>query len=203
MAGWRTHTGNLVHLPLNNIDTDQIIPARFMSQPRADGYADFLFYDLRRDDAGNIKYEFPLQQGMSASILLAGENFGTGSSREAAAYALVDAGIKVVLARSFGDIFAANAVNNGLLPAVISAAQHTKISAAAATDYSLICTVDLQCRQVSFRQHSIDFTIDKTWCTKLINGWDDIDLTLKYTSVISAYGKQRQQKHSWAWPKKT
>ncbi|MGY9047750.1 MAG: 3-isopropylmalate dehydratase small subunit, partial [Rhodobacterales bacterium] len=112
MAGWSRHDGTAVALPRDNIDTDQLIPARFMSASRAEGYGQFLLRDLREGDP-----DFPLDRFPQASILLAGRNFGCGSSREAAVYALVDAGIRCVIATGFGDIFAANAVNNGLLPA--------------------------------------------------------------------------------------
>ena len=111
MAGWSTHEGEAVVLDRRDVDTDQLIPARFMSASRAEGYGRFLLHDLREDDA-----DFPLDRHPGASVLVAGPNFGCGSSREAAVYALVDAGIRVVVAESFADIFVGNAVNNGLLP---------------------------------------------------------------------------------------
>ncbi len=116
MAGWTTHQGAGVVLPLANIDTDQLIPARFMSVPRAEGYGGFLLHDLRYDKDGSPRADVPLNAVPEASVLVARRNFGSGSSREAAVYALVDAGIRAVIAPSFGDIFASNAVNNGLLP---------------------------------------------------------------------------------------
>lgn len=200
MQGWNTHSGTLVYLPLDNIDTDQIIPARFMSQPRADGYEAYLFYDLRRDDSNDLRDNFPTHQHPGASILLAGASFGTGSSREAAAYALVDAGIRVVLATSFGDIFAANAVNNGLLPAVIDEAAKQFLVKSLSSDGSLQCNIDLEKGQLLYARHTVAFSIDDTWRAKLINGWDDIDLTLKHTATISAFSARRQQYFSWAWP---
>jgi 3-isopropylmalate/(R)-2-methylmalate dehydratase small subunit len=112
-----THlTAMAVPLPYANIDTDQLIPARFMSRPRAQGYGEFLLYDRRREPG------FPLDDPAyaGAAIVVARRNFGGGSSREAAVYALVDAGIRCVIAPSFGDIFAANAANNGLLTARVS-----------------------------------------------------------------------------------
>ena len=112
MAGWSTHTGTAVYLPRDNVDTDQLIPARFMSTPRSEGYGKFLLHDLRRDDRGDLDPDFPLNSHPDASVLIAGANFGSGSSREAAVYALVDAGFRAVIAPSFGDIFASNAVNN-------------------------------------------------------------------------------------------
>ncbi len=102
-----------------NVDTDQLIPARFMKEPRSVGYGQFLLHDLRHDESGKPRHDFVLEhpQASQASILVARRNFGAGSSREAAVYALVDFGFRCVIAPSFGDIFASNAVNNGLLPA--------------------------------------------------------------------------------------
>ena len=114
MTGWIRHEGMAAGLPLESIDTDQLIPARFMSAPRSEGYGKFLLHDMRYDAEGNPR-DFPMSP--DASILVTRRNFGSGSSREAAVYALVDFGIRVVVAPSFGDIFASNAVNNGLLPA--------------------------------------------------------------------------------------
>ncbi|MCV6594783.1 MAG: 3-isopropylmalate dehydratase small subunit, partial [Silicimonas sp.] len=124
MAGWTTHSGAALALDRENVDTDQLIPARFMSTPRADGYGDFLLHDLRRDGEGEPVSDFPLNRHPKASILVTGRNFGSGSSREAAVYALIDFGIRVVVAPSFGDIFASNAVNNGLLPARVEDTQN-------------------------------------------------------------------------------
>lgn len=203
MSGWQSHTGSLIHLPLDNIDTDQIIPARFMTQPRASGYGEFLFYDLRRDHTGRLDSAFPLNSQAPHSVLLAGDNFGTGSSREAAAYALVDSGFRVVIASGFGDIFAANAVNNGLLPALISPTDHTLIAAICQRTDAVTCSVDLEQCQITVEQHIITFSVDNAWRTKLINGWDDIDLTLAHTGAINEFSILRQQRYSWAWPAKT
>ena len=111
MAGWSEHSGFCLALPRDNIDTDQLIPARFMSAPRSAGYGDFLFHDMRRDADGAPDPTFPLNGAVDVSVLVTGRNFGTGSSREAASYALLDGGIRAVIAESFGDIFAANAIN--------------------------------------------------------------------------------------------
>ncbi|MFK7889230.1 MAG: 3-isopropylmalate dehydratase small subunit [Granulosicoccus sp.] len=203
MSGWSKHSGQLVHLALDNVDTDQIIPARFMSQPRVQGYAEFLFHDLRRDSAGDMSADFPLNRHSEASILLCGENFGTGSSREAAAYALLDAGIKVVVATSYGDIFAANAVNNGLLPAIIDKSDKKQLHETLSDVGALDCSVDLELCQLSFAGQTIKFAIDETWRTKLINGWDDIDMTRLHVDAISAFATHRRQLFSWAWPAQT
>ena len=103
MSGWSKHIGSAVALDLENIDTDQLIPARFMSTPRSEGYAPFLLHDLRHEADGQLVPDFPLNRFPDASVLVARRNFGSGSSREAAVYALVDFGFRAVIAPSFGD----------------------------------------------------------------------------------------------------
>lgn len=199
MSGWNNHTGMAVCLPQENIDTDQIIPARFMSQPRIDGYEDFLFHDISRDQNGSSKSDFPLNRHSTTSILICGNNFGSGSSREAAAYALYDAGIRVVLATSFGDIFSANAVNNGLLPGIMDSIAWKKLSKLI-SDEALQCQINLETKTVIAADAEFSFDIEESWRTKLINGWDDIDLTLQHESRISTFEQGRKQLHPWAWP---
>lgn len=199
MAGWKTHTGVAVALPLDNIDTDQLIPARFMSTPRRDGYGRFLLHDLRRDETGAPKPKFPLNAHPMASILIAGANFGSGSSREGAVYALVDAGFRAVFAPGFGDIFAGNAVNNGLLPACIDA--EAEASILAQLNHG-ICDVqiDLGPGHATFGEVTVSFTLDDTWRTKLINGWDDIDLTRRHDQEITAFKQRYVDAAPWAKP---
>ena len=134
--------------------------------------------------------------------MLVGKNFGSGSSREAAVYALVDNGIRVVIATSFGDIFAANAVNNGLLPAQVTPTQHQELLIQAANT-PIPCTVDLQTSTIRLGNQKIPFEIDETWRLKLINGWDDADLTLAYRIEIDHYRHKRYQEAVWAWPTNT
>lgn len=200
MAGWTELTGKAVPLAINNIDTDQIIPARFMSVSRADGYGDYLFYDMRRDVAGELSDNFPLNMHRDTKILIAGKNFGSGSSREAAVYALADAGIQAVIAPSFGDIFASNAVNNGVLPAQMAADQIDQLMTHLGPE-SRKATVDLQKSVVELGLHEFAFSIEESWRTKLINGWDDLDLTLQHSAQIDAFRHTRIQITSWAWPK--
>ena len=191
MDGWKTHQGRAVHLAQDNIDTDQLIPARFMSAPRSEGYGQFLLHDMRRDSEGVPLADFPLNIADTASVLLAGANFGSGSSREAAVYALVDAGFRAVIAPSFGDIFASNAVNNGLLPAVVARDDLMKI----ATDTTL--TITLEDRRITDGNIAVPFDLPDTWATKLINGWDDIDLTLHHAETIAAFKDTRA---AWTRP---
>ncbi|MBD3664528.1 3-isopropylmalate dehydratase small subunit [Sulfitobacter aestuariivivens] len=195
MPGWTRHTGQAVHLPLENVDTDQLIPARFMSRPRSDGYGDYLLYDVRRNDDGVLSPDFPINQNAGASILIAGGNFGSGSSREAAVYALVDAGFQVVIAPSFGDIFSSNAVNNGVCPARMSREGIARLTDAMAGTF----VVDLEKRTINSDIATVSFELDDSWATKLINGWDDIDLTLQHADQIAQYRAQRS-KQNWAWP---
>jgi 3-isopropylmalate/(R)-2-methylmalate dehydratase small subunit len=188
MSGWSTLTGDAVVLPQENIDTDQLIPARFMSTPRKQGYGPFLLHDLRA--AGEVSLP------QTAQVLLAGRNFGSGSSREAAVYALVDYGIRAVLAPSFGDIFASNAVNNGLAPIQLAA---ERIAALAGAQGAI--TVDLDAGEVRRGNHKETFTLAPVWRQKLINGWDDIDLTGAHAADIQDFRTSRAISHPWAFPR--
>ena len=199
MAGWSTHIGIAVCLPQANIDTDQLIPARFMSVPRAQGYGRFLLHDMRRAETGDLKADFPLNAQDGMSVLIAGRNFGSGSSREAAVYALVDSGIRAVFAPSFGDIFASNAVNNGLLPAQIDESTYETLSQTLKRRPQTI-TIDLGARSLQLGSVGARFSIDDSWALKLINGWDDIDLTRHHRAAIAAFKNTRHQTSAWAWP---
>lgn len=185
MSGWTRHTGLAVALARANVDTDQLIPARFMSTPRDQGYGQFLLHDLRGAGAA---WDVP-----GASILVAGPNFGCGSSREAAVYALVDAGFRAVIAPGFGDIFAANAVNNGLLPAVADTG-----ALMAALPARLV--IDLEAGTITPEgSAAVTFDLDPVWRTKLINGWDDIDLTASHADDIATFAARRREQAPWVW----
>lgn len=199
MAGWRKHEGRAVVLPLENVDTDQLIPARFMSVPRAEGYGRYLLHDIRRDDAGGLRPDFALNRHPEASIIVTRQNFGSGSSREAAVYALVDAGIRAVIAPGFGDIFASNAINNGLLTATLGPADCTALEQALGTEAAEM-QIDLERSQILLGALSMTFSLDESWRTKLINGWDDIDLTRQYAADIAAFRQTLLQTAPWAWP---
>jgi 3-isopropylmalate/(R)-2-methylmalate dehydratase small subunit len=189
-------------LPLSNVDTDQLIPARFMKRSRADGYGSFLLHDLRFDETGAEKFDFPLNvpERQGARILVAHRNFGCGSSREAAVYALVDYGIACVIAPSFGDIFASNAVNNGLLPAIVSE-KNCEALLNGLRDGALTATVDLEALTIWSANLVLSFTVDPVWRTKLLNGWDDIDLTQSYTAVIANFARADRERRPWAQPR--
>ncbi|SFI61460.1 3-isopropylmalate dehydratase small subunit [Albimonas pacifica] len=183
-------------LPLSNVDTDQLIPARFMSRPRAEGYGDFLLHDLRREAGGALDPDFPLNAHPGAKILVARRNFGCGSSREAAVYALADFGFACVIAPSFGDIFASNAVNNGVLPATVEEAEAETLLAAVGAGAEL--TVDLAAQEIRGAGPALRFTVDPVWRTKLLNGWDDVDLTLSHAEAIAAFATADAAARPWA-----
>lgn len=180
-----------VPLPYSSIDTDQLIPARFMSRPRAEGYGDFLLHDRRRQ----VGYPLDDPAYAGARIVVARRNFGCGSSREAAVYALVDAGIRCVIAPSFGDIFVANACNNGLLPArVTEPAAEALLARLQVGDCKL--HVDLETCLIG----DIGFEVEPVARLKLLRGWEDIDLTLSHQDAIAAFAQADRTCRPWATP---
>lgn len=191
-------------LLLSNVNTDMILPARFLKLPRSAGLGRVFFYDLRRDAAGNERPDFLLNQPLwrDAKILVAGRNFGGGSSREAAVYAVYDAGFRCVIASSFGDIFAQNAVKNGLLAAVLPESDVIELGAAIAADPELPVTVDLSAQTITRGNRLFSFTIDPVSRNQLLNGWDDIDLTESYRGRITAFKAADRQRRLWAQPAK-
>lgn len=199
MAGWSRHEGLAVGLPIAGVDTDQLIPARFMSTPRSEGYGRFLMHDLRRS-GDSPDPDFPLNRhdAEGASILVAARNFGGGSSREAAVYALYDAGFRIVVAPSFGDIFAGNAVNNGLLPAQVSEEDAERLFGALSMPAPAI--VDLDACEISVSDLTVPFRIDPVRRLKLMNGWDDIDLTRSLTGEISDFRAKIAADRPWIFP---
>ena len=199
MGGWTVHEGLAVALPREGVDTDQLIPARFMSTPRSEGYGQFLLHDLRRSGEA-LDPEFPLNRDGSdgASVLVAARNFGGGSSREAAVYALVDAGFHVVVAPSFGDIFSGNAVNNGLLPAQVT--EEDGAALLKALESPAQAKVDLEAKTVTVGDLTVPFTIDPVRRTKLMNGWDDIDLTRSHRDEITAFRDRMRAERPWIFP---
>jgi 3-isopropylmalate/(R)-2-methylmalate dehydratase small subunit len=188
-------------LALANIDTDQLIPARFMKRSRAQGYGGFLLHDLRFDDGG-APLDFVLDEPRfaGAGILVTRRNFGTGSSREAAVYALWDYGIRCVIAPSFGDIFASNAVKNGLLPALVSEAVAEQLLASLQGDATPQITVDLEALTITDHGTAIPFAIDSVRRQQLLNGWDDMDLTLLHGDAVAAFRAVRLKHEPWMLP---
>jgi 3-isopropylmalate/(R)-2-methylmalate dehydratase small subunit len=185
-------------LPFASVDTDQIIPARFMKRSRSEGYGQYLLYDMRFDGEGKPVADFPLNRDIrqGAEIVVARRNFGAGSSREAAVYALVDFGIRCVIAPSFGDIFASNSVNNGLLPAKVSEEDAEEMLALLEGGHERI-GVDLEACEIRLANHVFPFTIEPVWRTKLLNGWDDLDLTASFADDIARYVVADRERHPW------
>jgi 3-isopropylmalate/(R)-2-methylmalate dehydratase small subunit len=189
-------------LGLANVDTDQLIPARFMKRPRSAGYGGFLLHDLRFEPDGAPRPGFPLDDPryQDARTLVARRNFGTGSSREAAVYALFDHGVRAVVAPSFGDIFASNAVRNGLLPATVSEADAEALLTWLQSTPEPRLTVDLEACIISGDAITVAFAIDPARRVQLLNGWDDIDLTDLRREEIRRYRSARLASAPWAFP---
>jgi 3-isopropylmalate/(R)-2-methylmalate dehydratase small subunit len=188
-----------IPLALANVDTDQLIPARFMKRPRSEGYGPFLLHDLRADLASEAaRLDDPIFAG--AQILVARRNFGSGSSREAAVYALADYGFRCILAPSFGDIFASNAVKNGVLPAIISEADAETLLNDSTLRSGGSVHIDLAQQTVRVGNHMMKFEIEPVWKTQLLNGWDDIDMTRSYSAAIADFVTRDAQARPWAKP---
>ncbi len=202
MDKFSTLTGAACPIDQANVNTDQIIPARFLKWTRAMGIGKVLFNDLRLDADGREKPEFPLNRPAwrNAKIVVSARNFGCGSSRESAVYALYDHGIRCVIAPSFGDIFAGNAVQNGLLTAIVTDAEAAEIMAALQENPELPVTVDLAEQRIVCGNRSCAFTIDPVRRARLLNGWDDIALTESYADRIAAFKASDQAARPWAVP---
>lgn len=182
-----------VPLPIEDVDTDQIIPARFLKATTREGFGENLFRDWRYLTDGSPQADFvlnnPIYQGQ---ILVAGRNFGCGSSREHAAWALADYGFRVVVSSFFADIFRGNALNNGLLPVQVSDAFLHELFAAIEKDPQTQIKIDLQAQQISIPAtgKAEGFAIDPYKKLCLINGYDDIDYLLSLHDTIAAFEKQ-------------
>lgn len=186
-------TSTVVPLPIENVDTDQIIPARFLKATDKNGFGDNLFADWRYNKDGSPKADFVLNNPVysGSSILVAGKNFGSGSSREHAAWAIDGYGFKVVVSSFFADIFRNNALNNGVLPVVVSAEFLAEIFNAVNSNPKVTLTVDLENQTITNNSNakfeSFDINAYKKEC--LMNGLDDIDYLLSKKDLIEAYEK--------------
>ncbi|EMR00714.1 3-isopropylmalate dehydratase small subunit [Cesiribacter andamanensis] len=183
-----------VPLPIENIDTDQIIPARFLKATSREGFGQNLFRDWRYDAQGNPRPDFVLNNPRySGKILVAGKNFGCGSSREHAAWAIHDAGFKVVISSYFADIFRGNALNNGLLPLQVSDELLERLlqQLHQAPETELLVDLAVQELQVPAWGETIQFAIDGYKKECLLKGYDDIDFLVNQKEAIEAYEKNR------------
>ena len=195
MEKFVTLTSTVVPLPIENVDTDQIIPARFLKATTREGFGDNLFRDWRYDKENNPVPSFVLNQNTySGEILVAGKNFGSGSSREHAAWAIAGYGFRVVVGSFFADIFKGNSLNNGLLPVVVSPEFLAEIFASVTTDPKATLTVDLQNQKITNnatgKSENFDINAYKKDC--LLNGLDDIDYLLSNKAKIEAYESARK-----------
>ena len=197
MQPFTFHTGLVVPLDRANVDTDQIIPKQFLKRVERTGFGEFLFYDWRFGPDGQPDLSFPLNESryQGASILIAGKNFGCGSSREHAPWSLADYGFRVIIASSFADIFANNCMKNGLLPLTLDEAgvKELMLRASRIKDYN--ATVDLVSKSVTDAHgFTASFEIDDFQRHCLLEGLDDIGLTLAHADDISAYESLRPQR---------
>lgn len=186
MEAFKVYTGKTVPFMNNNVDTDQIIPKTYLKRVDKKGFGEFLFDDWRYlvDRTPNPEFVLNYPQYKAATILISGDNFGSGSSREHAAWALMDYGFKVVIAGSFSDIFYMNAIKNGLLPIVLDELARKKL---AALSPEVEITIDLPNQVVKTATAEFPFTIDESWKYKLVNGLDEIGITLQDEALITQY----------------
>ena len=197
MQTFKTHTGKAVALLQSNIDTDQILPKQFLKRTEKSGYGEFLFYDWRYDADGNPNENFILNQPCfrTASVLLAGANFGSGSSREHAPWALRDFGFRVIVAASFADIFYNNCFKIGMLPVVLSEEIVAELARRAESSGDYLITADLEKLEISDNKtFRASFQVDDFRRELLLEGLDEIDLTLRFEDEISRYEESRE---SW------
>ena len=195
MEKFVTLTSTVVPLPIENVDTDQIIPARFLKATTREGFGDNLFRDWRYDKENNPVPSFVLNQDTySGQILVAGKNFGSGSSLEHAAWAISGYGFRVVVSSFFADIFKGNSLNNGLLPVVVSPEFLAEIFETVTSDPKTTLTVDLQNQKITNNAtgKSENFEINAYKKDCLLNGLDDIDYLLSNKTKIEAYEAARK-----------
>jgi 3-isopropylmalate/(R)-2-methylmalate dehydratase small subunit len=200
---FKTLRATAVPYPGVNVDTDQILPARFLSKPRAGGFAQYLFHDLRFDDEGGERENFILNRPpyRAANILVGEENFGCGSSRENAVWAVADYGFRVVIAPSFGDIFFSNSLKNGVLPIRLAHDAVASIITQLSEQQGATLDVDLAAQTVTDpggKVHSFDIDPFSKEC--LMNGVDELDYTLALTDKIAEFERRHAAEQGWQAP---
>ena len=209
MDPFETLTGVVAPLDRSNVDTDAIIPKQFLKSIQRSGFGPYLFDEWRYLDHGEpgmdcsgrpLNREFILNDPryQNARILLARENFGCGSSREHAPWALLDFGFRVIIAPSYADIFFNNCFKNGILPIALEAETIDRLFALATADEALELTVDLEHQAIRLPEDgAIEFEVDEFRKHCLLNGLDDIGLTLQHVAAIRAYEEKRRQRYPW------
>lgn len=203
MEKFQTIVSRVAAMPVDNIDTDQIIPARFLKTISKDGLGDQLFYDWRYESDGSPKPDFLLNkaEAKGCQVLLAGDNFGCGSSREHAPWALTQYGFSVVISTSFADIFKNNSLKNGLLPVIVSRDVHAKLFAQVQGDKQAQVTVDLASQTLTLPDGTkSEFPIDGFSKTCLLEGVDELGFLQKQEASIAAYEAKREGKFSTLQP---
>lgn len=194
MEPFTTLTAVAVPLDIVNVDTDRIVPARFLRKPRSAGYQNFLFHDLRQGDS---HFVFDRPEYAGARILVAAENFGCGSSREAAVWALAGQGLRAWIAPSFGDIFFENSFKNGALPIVLPIARVAAMRAHLEAQPGTEVTIDLAAQEVRWQGGRESFEVDPFRKECLLAGIDEIDLTLRHERDLAAYELRQREETPW------
>ncbi len=193
MAQFTTLTSRALAIPVNDIDTDQIIPAQFLKVTDKNGLADALFYNWRYNDDKSPKADFIINkpESQDAQIILAGDNFGCGSSREHAPWALTAWGIRAVISTSFADIFRNNSLKNGLIPIIVDEATHKMLFDLVEEAPRAELTVDLATQTVTFPGGSFSFPIDPFNKACLLNGVDELGYIMGFEKEIAAYESRK------------
>ena len=202
MDKFNTLKGIAAPLPIVNIDTDMIIPKQFLKTIKRTGLGVSLFYEMRYDNDGKLIKDFVLNTSPydQSKILVAGDNFGCGSSREHAPWSLKDFGIKCVLSTSFADIFYNNCFQNGILPVVVTPEQLDQLMTAASNQTEF--HIDLPHQTIKAGNHSFNFEIEEFRKERLLQGLDDIGITLGYKDKISKYEDEKQSQKPWLFKDK-
>ncbi|MCW7462158.1 3-isopropylmalate dehydratase small subunit [Leptospira limi] len=198
---WTKHTGVVVSIPRDDIDTDQILPKQFMKLINKNGFATHLFHDWRYlDFEGKVSNpEFILNQEgfMNASVLIAGKNFGCGSSREHAPWALADFGFRVIIAPSFADIFSINAAKNGIALVRLQEGEIRSLLEWVSKQRIAQIQINLETYELIAGEHSFSFQLDSASVNRIRNGWDDIDITLKHANEILEFETKQRKERSF------
>jgi len=185
----------MMPLPMSNVDTDQIMPKQFLKRIERSGYGEYLFYDWKKDVNGNLDPNFPLNDEVykDAKVLVAGSNFGTGSSREHAPWGLQDWGFDAIISTNFADIFKNNCLNIGLLPIEVSADIVEELFKLIQEDPKTIIEISVEDRYLKCSKVSTGFMLDDFSKQKLLLGQDQIDITLEHQDLISKFSKDRKK----------
>ncbi len=202
MDPYRTVHATAAPLDMANVSTDHIFPARYIRKPRGPGYAAYTFHDLRLDDSGDARPEFVLNDPRyrDARILVADANFGCGSSREGAVYTLMDYGFQVVIAPSFGDIFASNCLKNGMLVIRVAAETATALRRELSAADTPELTVDLEAQSIARPTgEEIEFEFDAFEKQCLLEGLNEIDLSLRLEDEMTAFEQARRKDYPWLY----